>query len=112
MSQSMCHRISCAMSFSTLNFCQPEAVVLYTDRATLPLVTASLILGHILLTPAPLDLLPAACRVKRLRMHSTHTPLFTARCLGATISHVQVFPTHITYQQNFGRDITMASHMI
>jgi hypothetical protein len=45
-------------------------------------------------------------------MHPTHTPLFATTCLGATISHVQVFPMHITYQQRFGRDISVASDMI
>jgi len=33
------------MSFSTLTLGQPEVIVLETDRATLPLVIASLILG-------------------------------------------------------------------
>ena len=45
-------------------------------------------------------------------MRPTKTPLFTARCLGATIAHVRVFPTHIAYEQNFGRDITVPTHMI
>ena len=45
-------------------------------------------------------------------MHSTDTPLFATPCLGATISHVRVFPTHITYQQRFGRDISVAADMI
>jgi hypothetical protein len=45
-------------------------------------------------------------------MHSTDTPLFATTCIGATISHVQVFPTHITYQQRFGRDISVAADMI
>ena len=45
-------------------------------------------------------------------MHQTPTPLFAVTCLGATISHVHVFPTHITYQQKFGRDITVAADMI
>ena len=45
-------------------------------------------------------------------MRPTNTPLFTTRCLGATIAHVQVFPTHITYQQNFGRDISVPADMI
>ena len=45
-------------------------------------------------------------------MHPTHTPLFATTCLGATIAHVQVFPTHITYQQRLGRDITVAADMI
>jgi hypothetical protein len=34
------------MSFSTPNLGHPEVVVLWTGRATLPLVTASLILGQ------------------------------------------------------------------
>ena len=45
-------------------------------------------------------------------MRPTNTPLYATPCLGATISHVHVFPTHITYQQNFGRDISVASNMI
>ena len=45
-------------------------------------------------------------------MSPTKRPLFATRCLGATISHVQVFPTHITYRQRFGDDITVAADMI
>jgi hypothetical protein len=45
-------------------------------------------------------------------MPETHTLLFRTPCFGATIAHVQVFPTHITYQQKFGRDITVQSHTI
>ena len=46
------------------------------------------------------------------RMHQTPTPLFATPCIGATIAHVHVFPTHITYQQKFGRHITVAADMI
>jgi hypothetical protein len=45
-------------------------------------------------------------------MHAIDTPLYATPCLGATISHVRVFPTHITYQQNLGRDISVASDTI
>lgn len=45
-------------------------------------------------------------------MHETDTPLYATPCLGATISHVQVFPTHITYQQRLGGDISVAADMI
>jgi hypothetical protein len=45
-------------------------------------------------------------------MRPTNTPLFATRCFGATISHVQVFPTHIRYQQKFGRAITVAADTI
>jgi hypothetical protein len=45
-------------------------------------------------------------------MHSTDTPLFATPCLGATIAHVRVFPTHIRYEQKFGRDIAVAADMI
>ena len=45
-------------------------------------------------------------------MRPTTPPLFRTACIGATISHVYVFPTHITYQQKFGRDITIAADMI
>ena len=45
-------------------------------------------------------------------MHETDTPLYATPCLGATISHVRVFPTHITYEQRLWRDITVASDMI
>jgi hypothetical protein len=45
-------------------------------------------------------------------MRHTNTPLFATRCLGATISHVRVFPTHITYQQKLGRDITVAADIV
>ena len=61
----------------------------------------------------PLDLLPATCRVKTIAYAPRPTPhCLQPHCLGATISHVQVFPTHITYEQKFGRDITVASHTI
>ena len=45
-------------------------------------------------------------------MHPTKTPLFAIDCLGATISHVQVFPTHVTYEQKLWREITVAAEMI
>ena len=45
-------------------------------------------------------------------MRSSATPLFATPCLGATIAHVQVFPTHITYQQRLWRDITVAADMV
>jgi hypothetical protein len=45
-------------------------------------------------------------------MPETHTLLFRTPCFGATIAHVHVFPTHITYQQKWGQDITVAAHMI
>jgi hypothetical protein len=44
----------------------------------------------------------------RQRMHSIDTPLFATPCIGATIAHVHVFPTHIRYEQKFGRDISVA----
>jgi hypothetical protein len=45
-------------------------------------------------------------------MHQTHPPLLATTCLGAAIARVHVFATHITYEQKFGRDITVAGHMI
>jgi hypothetical protein len=45
-------------------------------------------------------------------MHSTDTSLFATPCLGATIAHVDVFATHIRYEQKLGRDITVATDMI
>ena len=45
-------------------------------------------------------------------MPETHNPLFTTPCIGATIAHVHVFPTHITYQQKFGREISVPSDTI
>ena len=45
-------------------------------------------------------------------MRLTNTSLFATTCLGATISHVQVFPTYVTYQQKFGPDIAVSSAMI
>ena len=45
-------------------------------------------------------------------MHHINTPLFATTCIGLTISHVHVFPTHITYEQKLGVDITVASAMI
>ena len=41
-------------------------------------------------------------------MHQTETPLFATPCIGATIAHIHVFPTHIRYEQTFGRDISVA----
>ena len=38
--------------------------------------------------------------------------MFATHCIGDAISHVHVFPTHITYQQNFGRDISVSADMI
>jgi hypothetical protein len=45
-------------------------------------------------------------------MLETDSPLFTTPCIGATIAQVDVFPTHITYQQKLGRDITVTADMI
>jgi hypothetical protein len=45
-------------------------------------------------------------------MHQTDAPLFETPCFGATISHVQVFPTHIIYQQRLGRNITVPLDMV
>jgi hypothetical protein len=45
-------------------------------------------------------------------MHPTDTPLFATPCIGATIAHVHVFGTHIRYEQKWGRDISVAGHMI
>jgi hypothetical protein len=45
-------------------------------------------------------------------MRPTKAPLFATDCLGATITHVQVFPTHITYEQKLWREITVAADMI
>jgi hypothetical protein len=45
-------------------------------------------------------------------MHSTDAPLFTTPCIGATIAHVHVFPTHIRYEQKFGMDISVEVPMI
>ena len=45
-------------------------------------------------------------------IHTIDTPLYATPCLGATISHVRVFPTHITYQQRLAGDITVAADMI
>jgi hypothetical protein len=45
-------------------------------------------------------------------MPSTTTPLFATPCLGATIAHVEVFATHIRYEQKLWRDITVAVDMI
>ena len=45
-------------------------------------------------------------------MSRATTPLFATACLGATISHVHVFSTHITYQQTLGPDIWVPSDMI
>jgi hypothetical protein len=44
--QSMCQQISPAMGFGTADFSHPEVFVLRLGRATLPLVTASLIPGR------------------------------------------------------------------
>ena len=45
-------------------------------------------------------------------MPSTATPLFATPCLGATIAHVEVFATHIRYEQKLWRDITVPVDMI
>jgi hypothetical protein len=45
-------------------------------------------------------------------MHPAHTPLYATACIGPTISRVKVFPTHITYQQSLGPDISVPSHTI
>jgi hypothetical protein len=45
-------------------------------------------------------------------MPSIETPIFATSCIGAAISHVYVFPTHITYQQKLWSDITIAADMI
>jgi hypothetical protein len=44
----MCQQISPAMGFDTADFSHPEIFVLRLGRATLPLVTASLIPGHLM----------------------------------------------------------------
>ena len=41
-------------------------------------------------------------------MIPTNTPLYATPCIGATITHVQVFPTHIRYERMFGQDIFVA----
>jgi hypothetical protein len=45
-------------------------------------------------------------------MHQTHTPRFATPCIGAIITHVKVFPPHITLQQQHVRDISLPSHLI
>jgi hypothetical protein len=45
-------------------------------------------------------------------MPSTDTPLCTIPCLGPTIAHVHVFPTHIRYEQKAGMDISVEVPMI
>ena len=45
-------------------------------------------------------------------MPSTDTPLFATPCIGATIAHVHVFPTHIRYEQKSGVDISVEVPMI
>ena len=45
-------------------------------------------------------------------MHAIDIPLYATPCLGATIAHVRVFPTHITYEQKLWRDITVTADMI
>ena len=40
------------------------------------------------------------------------TPLYTTACTGFSISRVQVFPTHITYQRKIGPDISVPSDTI
>jgi hypothetical protein len=45
-------------------------------------------------------------------MQTTDTPLFETPCFGALISHVQIFPTHITFQRRFGDDISVPIDMI
>lgn len=45
-------------------------------------------------------------------MRPTNTPLFATDCIGQAVDHVDVFPTHITYRQKFGRDISIGVDMI
>jgi hypothetical protein len=45
-------------------------------------------------------------------MHATDAPLFATPCIGATIAHVQVFATHILFEQKSGRDISVEVPMI
>lgn len=45
-------------------------------------------------------------------MPETNTPLFETECFGYTITHVYVFPTHITFCQKSGRDISVPLRMI
>jgi hypothetical protein len=45
--QSMCNEVASARAFGTADFYRSEAIVLWSNRATLPLVTATLILGHV-----------------------------------------------------------------
>src|SRR5215510_13549942 len=45
-------------------------------------------------------------------MPSTDTPLFATPCLGTIISHVEVFATHIRYEQKLWTDIIVAVDMI
>jgi hypothetical protein len=45
-------------------------------------------------------------------MHSTETPLYATPCLGASIEYVNVFATHIRYEQKGGRDIFVPLNMI
>ena len=45
-------------------------------------------------------------------MPTTDTPLFETPCYGDLISHVKVFPTHITYQRRFGEDISVLMDVI
>ena len=43
---------------------------------------------------------------------SADTPLFETECFGAIITHVKVFPTHITFERQHTRYISLPSHMI
>jgi hypothetical protein len=45
-------------------------------------------------------------------MLETDSPLFTTPCIGPTIAQVDVFPTHIRYEQKAGRDISVEVPMI
>jgi hypothetical protein len=45
-------------------------------------------------------------------MHPADTPLFTTPCIGATIAQVDVFPTHVRYEQKAGMDISVEVPMI
>jgi hypothetical protein len=46
-SKSICHQFASIMGFGTTDFCHSEAMVLWLNRATLPLVSASFSLGLI-----------------------------------------------------------------
>jgi hypothetical protein len=46
-------------------------------------------------------------------MHKTDTPLFETECCGPTYAHVQVFPTHVIFQQRHSpKDISIPMELI